>query len=161
MLKVIQEYRAGIALLVVLVWFGLSALMMNTRPADAQWYTRQGSAAQEWTVGHAGVGASLAEIKAVVTDKQHHITTIINQSTTSTANQWSIQSGTGTNCGTSTTAVLPADNVSTKYVGVTNAQSVQIIQLQTPIHITAGHAICVLGIATQLTKITIIGYTTP
>jgi hypothetical protein len=137
------------------------ALLAMTWPAHAQWYARQGSAAQEWTVGHAGVGAALAELKAVATGKTHHITTIINQSTTSTANQWSIQSGTGTACGTSTTAVIPADGVSTKYVGVTNAQSVQIIQLQTPIHITAGHAICVLGIATQLTKITLVGYTTP
>lgn len=138
------------------------ALLAMTWPAHAQWYARQGSAAQEWTVGHAGVGAALAELKAVpATGKTHHITTIINQSTTSTANQWSIQSGTGTACGTSTTAVLPADSVNTKYVGVTNAQSVQIIMLQTPIHITAGHAICVLGIATQLTKITLVGYTTP
>jgi len=131
-------------------------------PADAQFWIRQGNQGQEWTVGHAGVGAALAELKAVpATGGQHHITTIINQSTTSTANQWSIQSGTGTACGTSTTAVIPADGVNTKYVGVTNAQSVQIIMLQSPIHITAGHAICVLGIATQLTKITLVGYTTP
>lgn len=130
--------------------------------ASGQYWVRQGNQSQEWVAGHAGIGATLTEVKAVpATGGQHHITAILNQSTTSTANQWSIQSGTGTNCATGTTAVLPQSGVTHLYVGATNAQAVQIVPLYTPIHITPGHAICVLGIATQLTRINIVGYTTP
>jgi hypothetical protein len=144
--------------------FGIVAvLLLIIGFTTAQMWIRQGSQAQEWTVGHAGIGASLTEVKAVpATGGQHHITLILNQSTTSTANQWSIESGTGTNCATGTTAVLPASSVSEKYVGATNAQAVQVIPLWgSPIHVTPGHAICVLGIATQLSRINIVGYTTP
>lgn len=142
------------------LWITLILLVFVA--TTAQIWIRQGSQNQEWTVGHAGVGASLVELKAVpASGGQHHITLILNQSTTSTANQWSIESGTGSACGTNTTAVLPASSVSEKYVGATNAQAVQIIPLASPIHITPGHAICVLGIATQLSRINIVGYTTP
>lgn len=143
------------------LWIAIIVLVFIA--TTAQMWIRQGSQAQEWVVGHAGIGATLTQVKAVpASGGQHHITLILNQSTTSTANQWSIQSGTGTNCATATTAVLPADGVSTLYVGATNAQAVQIIPLNgSPIHVTPGHAICVLGIATQLSRINIVGYTTP
>ena len=137
-------------------------LLFLSLPADAQWWVRQGGNNQEWVAGNAGIGATLTEVKAIpAAGGQHHITTIIDQSTTATVNSWSIESGTGTNCATTTTAVLPSDNVSTQFNGVTNAQSAQVIQLSTPLHILPGHAICVKGIATQLTKIAIVGYTTP
>jgi len=139
------------------------ALLLSLVAANAsgQFYTRIGSASEDFTCGVAKVADALVECKAVPASasQRYHITQIITQSSTGTANQYSVQSGTGTACGTSTTAVFPADAVTTKYVGPTNAQAPHIISFfPTPIHITAGHAICVLGIATQLTTMTISGY---
>jgi hypothetical protein len=153
-----------LTLLCVLCLGSAYQIITTPKPVSAQFYSRVGSPNQEWAANHAGVGASLAEIKPIpsVATQRHVITMFINQSTTSTANQWSIQSGTGTNCGTATTAVLPGNATNIKYIGVTNAVSPQILNFfATPVRITAGHAVCVLGIATQLTRLDMFGYTTP
>jgi len=139
----------------------IALLLLVAANASGQFYTRIGSASEDFTCGVTKVGTDLVECKAVPasTSQRYHITQIITQSTTATANQYSVQSGTGTACATGTTAVFPADAVTTKYVGPTNAQAPHIISFfPTPLHITAGHAICVLGIATQLTTMQISGY---
>jgi hypothetical protein len=128
---------------------------------DAQNYVRVGGPNDDWTASLAGVGATLTELKAVPAgaNQYYNISQIVVQSTTGTINSYSIQSGTGANCGTATTAVFPKSATTDKWNGAISTAAPIVINFPTPIHVTRGHAICVLGIATQLTRIEMIGFT--
>lgn len=120
--------------------------------------------ALDWTCGVTDVGTTAVQCKAAPTVKgqKHYITMIVFQSTTATANQFSIRSGTQntTPCDTTTTAIFPADSVNTKWIGVPNTVAPGFLAFYpTPLPVTANHAICILGIATQLTKMTMMGFT--
>jgi hypothetical protein len=122
-------------------------------------YIRSGQLSQGWTCSLSGLAASLTECKAAATGYRHYITDIIVGTTTSTSGSWAIQSGTGTNCGTATTAMMPSDSTSSRFKAPITSGAMTDIDLATPLAATLSHAICVIGTATNTINIQLVGFT--
>jgi hypothetical protein len=91
----------------------------------------------------------------------YYVTDIWWQSTTTTAGTGAIQSGTGTNCGTSTTAVLPASATANRYGYPASSTAASVLSFMTPLKLTANHALCVIGVATNTVRVDIVGFVAP
>jgi hypothetical protein len=140
--------------------FGIIALLAICSPANAQLYSRQGQASQNFSCSLTAVAAALVECMPVpAVGIKYNITSMTAQSVTATAAAFQIQSGTGTACGTNTTAVYPSVNTSTKWVAPGNGIGPMVKDWLTPMQLTVNHAICVLGVATNTTTIQISGFT--
>jgi hypothetical protein len=117
-----------------------------------------------FTCGADNIAATLTELTGnckasdVSSTQSLFITTIIAQSTTATAGQFILRSGTGTNCGTGTTSVLPSAASAIRLAAPGFGSAPLVIDLSTPIKVTADHGLCVLGKATDTTTIQVIGY---
>lgn len=117
----------------------------------------------DWVCGLAGLAASLTECKALAAGRTYYITDIVVGTTTTTSGDYSIQSGTGTNCAAATTAVFPAapGTTSSRFKAPISSSPPGTISLTTPIAVTAAHAICVIGTATNTININLSGYYLP
>lgn len=126
-------------------------LTVNTLPGTA------------WTCGLAGLAASLTECKALAAGRTYYITDIVVGTTTTTSGDYSIQSGTGTNCATATAAVFPAapGTTSSRFKAPISSNPVATISLREPLVVTAAHAICVIGTVTNTININLSGYYLP
>lgn len=128
-------------------------------PANAQLYIRQGQSSQNFHCSLTAIAATLTECRAIpLVGYRYHITSLTVQSTTATGAGFQIQSGTGTDCGSNTTAVYPSVNTSTKWVAPPNTATPMVKDFITPLPIAKDHAICVLGVATNTTTIQISGF---
>lgn len=109
------------------------------------------------------LAASLTQCVGVpAAGMRYYITGYVAQSTTATPSNYSIQSGTGTNCGTTTTAVMPAAGTSLRFVAPITTQPMSVVNLGfAPLAVTTDHAICVIGTATNTLNIQIFGYIAP
>jgi hypothetical protein len=115
-----------------------------------------------FTCSRVALGATLTQCQAVpAAGLRYYITDIAFQSTTATAGTFSIQSGTGTNCAAATAAVWPVSATADRWSAPIAANPTGFVQLRTPIAVTAGHAICVIGHATNTLNIQISGYFAP
>ncbi len=139
--------------LVVVIPFLLAA------GADAQMYIRAGQLSQSWTCSQSGLVATLTECRALLAGNRQYITDIVVQTTTATTGTYAIQSGTGTNCGTATTALFPSSGTGDRFNAPINTQPTATINLTTPIVPTSGHAICVIGVAVNTIDIQLFGFT--
>jgi len=137
----------------------LLLVLLSAVPADAQFYSRVGSLGQTWTCSLAGLVASLTECKALAAGVQYYITDIVVGTTTTTAGSWSIQSGTGTNCASATTAVYPVNSTSARFLAPISTAASLVITTTSPIPVTRAHAVCVIGTATNTINIQISGFT--
>ena len=126
---------------------------------NAQMYIRSGQLSQSWTCSLAGLVATLTECQALTAGNRHYITDIIVQTTTGTTGTYAIQSGTGTNCGTATTALYPSSDAGDRFNAPINTQPTAVVSLTTPIVPTVGHAICVIGVAVNTIDIQLFGFT--
>lgn len=135
-------------------------LLLLSLPAHGQIYIRGGQLSQDFTCALAGIAATLTQCQAVpaVATTSYYITDIKVQSTTATSGLFNIESGTGTNCASSTTAVFPSSSVSDKFNQAPNTAAMTNLSFVTPIKVLAGHAICLLGVATNTTSIQISGF---
>jgi hypothetical protein len=134
-------------------------LLLYGSSADAQLYSRQGQASQNFTCSLTGVAAALAECQAIpAVGFRYNITSLTAQSTTATAAGFQVQSGTATACASNTTAVYPSVNTSTKWVAPGNGVGPMVKDFITPLQLSLNHAICVLGVATNTTTIQISGF---
>ena len=88
--------------------------------------------------------------------QRYYVGSITAQSTTATAGLFTLSSGTGTNCATTTTAVLSSNTA--RYVAPANTIAPTVVRFTPPIPVEPGHAICVLGVATNTTTITLTGW---
>jgi len=127
-----------------------------------QFYNRPGTISSDFQCTVTSVGTTVVKCaSAPAAGTAYHITQIIFQSTTSTANQFQVLSGTkaSTECDTTQAAVFPSDAVGTKWVGVANTVAPAYINFYpVALHLAAAKDLCVVGIATNLTKLTAIGY---
>jgi len=137
----------------------LLLVLLCAVPADAQFFTRVGSLGQIWTCSLAGLVASLTECKALAAGVQYYITDIVVGTTTTTAGSWSVQSGTGTNCASATTAVFPVNSTSARFLAPISTAASLVITTTTPVPVTRAHAVCVIGTATNTINIQISGFT--
>lgn len=129
-------------------------------------YVRQDNAARV-SCGADNIGATLTELSSpcaaatVGALDSIYITDIVAQSTTSTAGQFILRSGTGTNCGTNTASVFPSAATVVRLTAPPNTVEPATIHLNTPIKVTADHGLCVLGVATNTVTIQVNGFVTP
>lgn len=115
-----------------------------------------------WSCALDNIAATLTECKAAAAaGYSHYVTGVFAQSTTATAATFAIRSGTGTNCGTGTAGVLPGASTSRTYVLPANTAAAFMFTSTSGIKLTAAHAVCAIGAATNTLNITIMGYTAP
>lgn len=87
-----------------------------------------------------------------------YITTIVAQSTTTTSGNFILRYGTGSNCGTGTTSLLPSAATAARIAAPASTAAPTIIPLQTPLKVPAGNDLCVLGVATNTFTGQVTGY---
>lgn len=116
-----------------------------------------------WTCGLAGLAATLTQCQALVAGRTYYITDIVVGTTTTTAGDYAIQSGTGTNCATGTTVVFPSApaDAAARYKAPISSGPIGVIALRQPIPVTAAHAICVIGTAINTINVNLSGYYLP
>lgn len=136
----------------------LAALAVLSPPSSAQVYIRTGSLGQTWTCSLAGLAATLTECKALTSGRTYYITDVVVGTTTTTAGSYAIQSGTGTNCGSNTTAVFPVNSTSARFLAPISTSPSLAIALTTPVPVTVSHAVCVIGTTTNTINIQITGF---
>jgi len=124
-------------------------------------YTRQGGPVT-WTCGLNAVGTTLTQCQAAPGAGLFlYISSIVAQSSTGTAGQFTLTYGTGTNCGTGNTAIF-ANSTAVSMAAPANTAAPTVISFSVPLKLaTAANALCVLGVATNTTNITINGFTAP
>jgi hypothetical protein len=107
-----------------------------------------------------GQAATLLECAALASGRQYVITDIQAGSSTATAGTFAVQSGTGTNCGTSTTQVFPPAPMTTaaRLATPANTSPPMTYSPRAPLLVTVSHAVCVIGVATNTANVVIAGY---
>src|SRR6185436_12890221 len=127
-----------------------AAALFSVADAQEPW-KRTG---QPFTCTVDNIGATLTEMTGcgvltvgVSPAPRYHISTVIAQSTTSTGGLFTISSGTGTNCGTGTTAVMASNTA--RFAAVANTIAPVEMNFEPPLRATQGHALCLLGVATN------------
>lgn len=117
--------------------------------------------ADRWTVGFNSIAATLTEIRAVpaVATQQHYVKFLAIQTTTATSGTWALQSGTGVNCGTGTTAVFPISGTANRFNAPITSSPMLWVTFEIPIVLTAGHALCIIGVATNTVSGQVVGFT--
>jgi hypothetical protein len=129
--------------------------------ADAQLYIRSGGLSQAWTCSLDNIGTTLTECQAAPgTGKQLYVTDIKAQSTTATAGQFLLRYGTGANCGTGTTSLLPSAATVVRLAAPANTAPPTDIHFLTPLAVPINNAICLLGVVTNTVTIQLSGFTT-
>ena len=114
-----------------------------------------------WSCGLNAVGTTLTQCQAAPgAGLSLYITDILTQSTTTTSGLWTLRYGTGANCGTGTGNIF-ANVATASLANAANTLVAPVRSFLTPIKIPANNALCALGVATNTTNITIMGFTAP
>jgi hypothetical protein len=130
---------------------------------DGALYVRQGGPVN-FTCGADNIAATLTQLTGCAgagAGLKYYITNIVAQSTTSTGGQWLLRYGTGTNCGTGTTSILPSAATVARLAAAANTGAPTVINFNTPLATAANVQICVIGVATNTTTIQVSGYAAP
>lgn len=148
--------KAGAVLAVI---FALSA--WTTAEAQDPW-----KKSSRFTCSVDNIGATLTEMTGCAAlsavglqTPRYYISSIVAQSTTTTGGTFTISSGTGTNCGTGTTAMLASNTA--RFSAPANTATPALLRFDPPLQATPGHALCLLGVATNTTTAVITGYIAP
>lgn len=132
------------------------------RGSDGALFTRPGGGSASWTCSLDNIGATLTECKAAPgAGLKLYVTDIVIQSTTATAGLFLIRYGTGTNCGTGTTSLLPSAATVPRLGYPLNTAAPAVISQTTPIAAAANNAVCIICTVTQTCTVQISGYTAP
>lgn len=118
-------------------------------PAHAQ--IPDAGQASLWTCSLDDIGATLTRCAIAHTDTAQtmYVTTVVAQSTTTTAGNFILRYGTGTNCGTDTRSLLPSAATAARLAAPASTAAPTVISLASPLKIPAGKDLCVLGVATN------------
>jgi hypothetical protein len=115
-----------------------------------------------WRCSVNAIAATLTQCQAApAAGLSLYVSWLAWQSTTTTAGTGAIQSGTGTNCGTTTTAIFPASGTANRYGYPASSAAATTIFFPVPIKLTAAHALCVIGVATNTVRADLGGFTAP
>lgn len=117
-----------------------------------------------WSCSQDNIGATLTQCKAApAAGLRDYITDIVIASTTTTAGQFLIRTGTGTNCATGTASLFPssATVVRFPYPGNTSTIGSTTIHLLTPLQPPAAAAICIICVVTQTCTVQMQGFEAP
>lgn len=131
-----------------------AALMAAPAAATAQ-------VAPTWSCGLNALAATLTECQAAPgAGARLYITDIVVQTTTAVSGTWAVQYGTGTDCGTGTTALLPKSATANRF-NAPVAGMPAILSFKTPLAAGVNTAVCVIGVATNTISIQLSGYIGP
>ena len=112
-----------------------------------------------WSCSLAALVAALTECQATTKSPDYYVVTqIIVQTTTATAGDYAVRTGTGTNCADGTAGLFPSD-VSKTFKAPIAANPTAVISFPQPLKAPVGTAICVLGTGTNTINIQLVGYT--
>lgn len=115
-----------------------------------------------WTCGLQGIAATLTQCQAAPgAGLKLYLTDIAVQTTTTTSGTYSLQTGTGANCGTGTAALFPVSGTANRFNAPITTSAMASIRFQTPLVAPANSAICLIGVATNTISIQLIGYVKP
>lgn len=113
----------------------------------------------------ADIGATLTEIVAAPTGGQSvYVTAIVLVSATATGGSFALRSGTGTNCGTGTTGLVPQPGVASPTLTFNypaNTATPLVINFSPPAKAPASAALCVIGVATNVARGQVLGFVGP
>lgn len=115
-----------------------------------------------WSCSLDDIGATLTRCAIAPEEGSTlYITDIVGQSTTGTAGQFILRTGTGTNCGTGTASLLPSAATAARIAYPANTAEPTHLPFSTPIRVPHGKDLCLLGVATQTFTGQIWGYVGP
>jgi hypothetical protein len=115
-----------------------------------------------WSCSLDDIGATLTLChRAAEEGSTLYITDLVGQSTTGTAGQFILRTGTGSNCGTGTASLLPSAATAARIAYPANTGTPVVLRFGTPIRVPHGKDLCLLGIATQTFSGQIWGYVGP
>lgn len=100
----------------------------------------------------------LTGCKAPEPGMTYYVTDVIAQSTTTTAGQFILRTGSGTNCGTTTASLFPSAATVVRFASPANTAAPTVVSFRTPLRVPEGKDICVLGVATNTTTVQVVGY---
>jgi hypothetical protein len=135
------------------------ALAVALKPARAQ-----NIAGLQFTCAADDIGATLTRLTGCIAPEpgmRRYVTDIVAQSTTTTSGQFILRFGTGTNCGTGTTSLLPSAATAARIASPANTAAPTVISFRSPLVVPSGKDLCVLGVATNTTTIQVSGYVAP
>lgn len=143
--------RNVVRIVLALFLFGVGVLVHEFTPDTAHAQIPNASQATTWTCSLDDIGATLTRCIIALPDQTttRYLTYVVAQSTTTTGGQFLLQFGTGTNCGTGTTSLLPSGASAVRLGAPANTAAPAVIALPTPLKIPAGKDLCVLGKATD------------
>lgn len=124
----------------------------------------RGGGPDTFTCGADNIGATLTQLTGCAgagSGLKYYITSVVAQSTTATGGQFVLRTGTGTNCGTGTTSILPSAATVARLSAPANTGVGLFIDFPVPIATAANVQICVLGVATNTTTIEVTGFIAP
>jgi hypothetical protein len=131
------------------------------RGSDGVLFTRAGGPGT-WSCSLDAIGATLTECRpAPGAGLKLYLTDLVIGSTTATAGQFLVRYGTGTNCGTGTTSLLPAAATVARYGYPLNTSAPATLRFATPLGAAANSAICIICVATNTCTVQMSGYTAP
>jgi hypothetical protein len=155
-------------IVLVLLCLATPALAADTYNQGVGYITEDGSVRvtldprQTFACSLTGLAATLTQCQALTAGRTYHITDIVVQTTTTTAGTYAIRSGAGTNCADATAQVFPRSGTGAdRNTAPISSQPTAVISPTVQLEVTAGHAICVIGAATNTINITILGFYTP
>jgi hypothetical protein len=121
------------------------------------------SQAQTWTCSLDNIGATLTLCIQAPSDPTvtRYLTYVVAQSTTTTAGQFILRYGTGTNCATGTVSLLPSAATAARIAAPANTAAATVIALPSALKIPPGNDLCVLGVATNTFTGQLGGYVGP
>jgi hypothetical protein len=115
-----------------------------------------------WSCSLDDIGATLTRCALAPEEGSTlYITDLVGQSTTGTAGQFILRTGTGSNCGTGTASLLPSAATAARIVYPANTAAPTHLRFGTPIRVPHGKDLCLLGVATQTFTGQIWGYVGP
>jgi hypothetical protein len=115
-----------------------------------------------WTCSVDDLGATLTLCKdGVPPGYKLYITDLVAQSTTSTGGLMLLRYGTGTNCGTGTTSVLPSAATVPRINYSSNALPPTHLTFTVPVSVPAQKDLCIIGTATNTLSAQIMGEIRP
>jgi len=128
---------------------------------DGRYFVQQGGPVV-WTCSLNGISTTLTQCRAAPgAGLSLYVSWVWWQSTTTTAGTGALQAGTGTNCGTGTTAILPASGTANRYGYPASSSAASTLWFPVPIKLAANNALCAIGVATNTLRIDVGGYTAP
>lgn len=116
------------------------------------------------------IGATLTRLTGCIAPDppfRRYVTDIIAQSTTTTAGQFILRTGTSTltggsaNCASSTASLFPSAATAVRLGYPANTAAPTVIRFNTPLIVDKNKDLCVLGVATNTVSIQVIGYVAP